>query len=181
MTPGEEPGRDAVELIKADHRRLLILLERLLTPTLWDGFEDVLAEAVAGIEAHADAEEQLLYPALAEARPGYGPLRDALNAHQAIEDELQALDEIDVGDDDLQPALHRLHDLLQQHIADEESLLLGMVTQHVSAETCRALAQHFVELEAEDEGLTVEQVEEDLAWGEREAPRPWSGSDDPGM
>jgi iron-sulfur cluster repair protein YtfE (RIC family) len=196
---GPDDRRDVVELITSDHRRLLILLERLLPPGLDrggagfggdadgdpdgdpDGFDDVLGEVIAGIEAHADAEEQLFYPALAQARPGYGPLADALAAHQAIEDELQALDELDVGDEDFQPTLQRLHDLLQRHIADEERLLLGMVREHVSPETCRVLAQHFVELEAEDEGKDVDAVQADLAWADREAPQAWSGADEPGM
>jgi hemerythrin superfamily protein len=179
-----DPVGNAVEMIRADHRRLLILLERLLTPALRRSagdFDDVLGEVISGIEAHADAEEQLLYPALARARPGYGPLGDALAAHQAIEDELQTLDEVDVGDDDFEPSLRRLHDLLQDHIAEEEHLLLGMVREHVPPDTCRLLVQHFMELEAEDEGKDVGQVAADLAWAEEESPQPWSGADDPGM
>lgn len=108
------------------------------------GDRRALVDQVAfALALHADAEETVLYPELADAgEPDESA--QAREEHQLVKELLVVLNRTEPGDPDFESALTRLIDSVRTHVAEEESVLLPRLRQLRGAARMRALGEEFL-------------------------------------
>lgn len=137
-----EQTQDAIDLITADHRWVDTLFESLVSETSPDGRTTIKEHIVMSLSRHAAAEEQLLYP-LARRRLGDGaPLVDtALDEHQALKEALQVWDKMSAVDGEFLAQAERVQSLVQEHVEQEEGVLLPKLAAAATAEELTELGR----------------------------------------
>src|SRR5687768_8496724 len=120
-----EQTQDAIELITSDHRWVDSLFEALVAETSTEARMTIKEQIVMALSRHAAAEEQLLYP-LARRRLGDGePLVDtALDEHQSLKETLQGWDKMSPDDPEFMTRAEEVQNLVLEHVAEEENVLL---------------------------------------------------------
>jgi hemerythrin superfamily protein len=131
---------DAVTLIKNDHRVMERLFERLKSG---DGDRRALvAEIAAMLNAHSRAEEEQVYPAIANADPE--EVEHAYEEHEEAEDLLHRLQQADPDRPEFQRALVDLLDAVTHHVEEEERAVLPALEQAVDRQTLERLGADFM-------------------------------------
>ncbi len=92
---------------------------------------------------HADAEERVLYPAMAAAGEPHGTAH-ARDEHQAIKELLVVLDADEPGEPEFEDALARLIAEVRLHVADEEDTLLPLFRALAGPERMAELGREFL-------------------------------------
>jgi acetyl esterase/lipase/hemerythrin superfamily protein len=133
---------DIDHLVADDHAVVECLLQHLEEGR---GERRVLADQLAfQLRLHAAAEEQVLYPALAEA--GWGDAaHDAHADHEAVRRLLGVVERERPREQDFEDALRQLTRDVRRHMRDEETSLLPALRRHVGAERLAQLGARFVE------------------------------------
>jgi hypothetical protein len=146
---------DITQLILDDHheqRRLFAILEQIPrddTPSL----AAVWTRLSAFLDTHAEAEEQIFYPALLRLSEGQdaGPeaeTRDAIHDHNDIRDAVADVASYSVGGDDWYEAVARATKANGDHMAEEEREGLTDFRRRVSLQERDRLGVAFAAFEA---------------------------------
>ncbi len=110
----------------------------------------VLAETLdALLRSHAQAEEDLLFPAMDDHVGEMGPLHIMRNEHQRID---RLLDEIRDTDEDaaITPILLELLELIHSHFHKEEAVLFHLADQFVDEAKLNDMGQQWAKLRKVD-------------------------------
>ncbi|MGW0519714.1 hemerythrin domain-containing protein [Crossiella sp. NPDC003009] len=132
--------RDAVSLIKADHR----VMERLFEQVKQADPEQrarLVHEVEARLNAHSRAEEEHVYPALIAADPD-----ERGEVHHGAEEHLEAeelLTKAKKSTLNFSGKFQKFVDAVQHHIEEEETDLLPALRKAVSADELRRLGEQF--------------------------------------
>lgn len=136
----------------AEQRKLFATLEQI-------GDDEAALTAVWGrlaalLDAHAEAEEELFYPALLQlgkrerdSEPAE-ETEDAVHDHNEIRDAVQAVKDEQVGSDAWFEAVAKANEVNGDHMAEEEREGLTEFRRKVSLEERHDLAVKFVAFEA---------------------------------
>jgi hypothetical protein len=148
---------DITQLVLDDHheqRRLFAMLEQI-DRTETASLAAVWNRLAAFLDLHAEAEEQLFYPALL--RLGHGvdadhspeeETDDAIRDHNDIRDAVAAVAEHEVGTDGWFQAVAAANKANGDHMAEEEREGLTDFRRHASLQVRHDLAVAFVAFEA---------------------------------
>ena len=108
------------------------------------GDRRILADHVVfELSLHADAEERVLYPALAAAGDP-DAAKAAREEHRELKALLAVLNRTDPGDAEFEDALRRVIDETRAHVAEEEARLLPRFRELVGDERTAALGADFL-------------------------------------
>jgi hypothetical protein len=148
---------DITQLILDDHheqRRLFALLEEL-DPSDAEGLSAIWQRLAAFLEVHAEAEEELFYPALLHLGKGVDAEHDpeeetddAIRDHNVIRDAVAEVARHDVGTDEWYAAVAAANKANGDHMAEEEREGLTDFRRHTSLPTRHELAVAFATFEA---------------------------------
>ncbi|MDQ2749936.1 MAG: hemerythrin domain-containing protein [Actinomycetota bacterium] len=148
---------DITQLILDDHheqRRLFAILEQI-DPTDVDSLTAIWTRLAAFLDVHAEAEEQLFYPALLQMGKGvdaeHDPAEeteDAIHDHNEIRDAVAEAGRQRVGSGGWYDAVAAANKANGDHMAEEEREGLTDFRRHVSLETRHQLAVSFAAFEA---------------------------------
>jgi hemerythrin superfamily protein len=140
---------DAVTLIMNDHRLMEQLFDRLKSG---DGDRrTLLAETAARLAAHSHAEEQKVYPALANADPGeFGEVQHAVEEHHDADVMLHRLQSMEPDDPAFTMVLEKFVGAVLHHVEQEERELLPALQEAVDRETLEELGAAFEEVRAHE-------------------------------
>lgn len=109
---------NVVELIKADHRKV----EELFAQYESNHDEEVAAEIVKELHAHAAAEESIVYPVMEAQGAEANELEDhAQREHDKIK---EALSHVEAATDDKSTHMAKLKEVVEHHVKDEEDEFL---------------------------------------------------------
>ncbi|HLT31067.1 MAG TPA: hemerythrin domain-containing protein [Myxococcaceae bacterium] len=148
--PSESPV-DAVARLKADHRRLQGLLNRLTSskPRALAEREVRMRELVAALSIHLHLKETLFYPRLrARAAQADPAVLEALEAHHLLKWQLKELDGLSAAHPRFAPKVAQLGTVLKAHLAQEARRLHPLAYEHLSLEERELLGQQMAEAEA---------------------------------
>jgi hemerythrin superfamily protein len=122
---------NAVSLLKADHRAILDVLEKLdeLEGKSRERVKKALVEKlVRDVSMHAAIEEEVFYPAVKSGISGTEPqVMKCLEEHSVIKWELAAISAMNMSDERFAAKLAVLKDALLHHIEEEEEDLFPKV------------------------------------------------------
>jgi hemerythrin-like domain-containing protein len=152
----EALAMDITELILDDHqeqRRLFALLEQIDRDDK-QSLQAVWTRLARFLDLHADAEEELFYPALLHLGRGTGgphtpeeETEDAIHDHNDIRDAVAAVATHEVGSDEWFAAIAAANVANGDHMAEEEREGLTDFRRHASLETRHRLGVAFVAFE----------------------------------
>lgn len=138
---------DVISLIMDDHRLMEQLFERLQAG---EGDREALIDEVeARLLAHARAEEQEVYPAVAKAVPDESEEVDhGYDEHQETERLIQKVRErIDAPG--FEQALEKFIGAMEHHVEEEETEVLPALRETVDEDTLRRLGEAFKRVRGE--------------------------------
>jgi hemerythrin superfamily protein len=122
---------NAVSLLKADHRAILDVLEKLdeLESKSRGRMKKALVEKlVREVSVHTAIEEEVFYPAVKSGIPGTEPqVMKSLEEHSVVKWELAAISAMNMDDERFAAKLAVLKDALVHHIEEEEEDLFPKV------------------------------------------------------
>ena len=106
---------DVTEMLNTDHREV----EALFTQFESTGSYDVAMQICDELLRHATVEEEIVYPALAEADREIE--QEAEEEHQEAEQLIEQIQAMEPGDPQLRDLMIRLKQAVQHHVEEEES------------------------------------------------------------
>jgi len=121
---------DAIEMLKADHRRVHKLFQSY-EATNEPAMQQRIAMALfVALELHTQLEETVFYPAFAEQAHEEGKqlVSEALQDHQQLRDLIATLQDV-AEDEAFETRFHALRDHVEQHVEDEETTMFPQATQ----------------------------------------------------
>ncbi|HYE07951.1 MAG TPA: hemerythrin domain-containing protein [Planctomycetota bacterium] len=133
---------DLYQLLKDDHRDVESLLDRLAEGEDFDS--DLFQTLRENLLAHAHAEDEIVYAALAQQPDASSLIVESRQDHQALEG---LLDELTAGiseDEDWTTKLEDLDQLLAEHVEFEETELIPLAQRLLDEETETHLAERFL-------------------------------------
>ncbi|MFE6780359.1 hemerythrin domain-containing protein [Streptomyces sp. NPDC057702] len=138
-------GRDALEMLESDHRRVEGLLVAFRESSDPEQRLALVERVTVAVVAHTVAEEEYLYPVVRAELFDGDALADADLRHQAaVEATLNELDGLDPANERFDDLVSRLADELATHSRFADEVLLPGLRQRLSAERRVELGRHLM-------------------------------------
>jgi len=137
------------DLLRRQHADAKALIDRLERCPVEERSQ-VLAELSAALRAHAQAEEEILYPKLEDQTETRDIIEESYEDHEEIKAALADLERCSVDDEEFLDRVQAVEDLVTGHVKDEEGTLFPKLEELWTDELMRRLAaeihQRFEEL-----------------------------------
>jgi hemerythrin superfamily protein len=141
----------ATDVLKKQHREILALFTKLERPNDPADRRRVLDELTDALEAHAELEEAVFYPAIREradsgsdATKAAQMVLEALEEHHVVELLLAEAPDVDPEAESFAAKMTVLRGLVTQHIEDEESRMFELA-RRLGDEAARDLGRRLEE------------------------------------
>ena len=117
---------DAIEMLKADHRRVHKLFQRYAATHDPDMKHRIAIALFVALELHTQVENHVFYPAFAEAttRAGHALVDTSLEDHAQIEVYIEELRGLEAASEAFEATFHALRLTVERHVQHEERQLL---------------------------------------------------------
>ena len=140
---------DVVAVITNDHRLMEQIFRQLEAGT--GDREALLMECAARLTAHSHAEEQQVYPAIAEIDPTEaGEVFEGADEHHKAEMMLLNLQHVDLKSPEFNEKLREFTSAVRRHIEHEESEILPALKRAVDRKRLEQLAAAFERVRLEE-------------------------------
>jgi hemerythrin superfamily protein len=120
---------DITTMIRLDHTHVLALFRRFRPTTSPRRKQALVANACLALEVHAQLEEEIFYPALAEAVGPHPALEKSVPEHDQMRQLIAALRDTDPYDVAYEETFRSLMREVLHHVADEETILLPLAEE----------------------------------------------------
>jgi hemerythrin-like domain-containing protein len=145
---------DAFELLKADHKKVAELFDRLESArgkTKLDVFKQIKAE----LDLHAHIEETIFYPALEKPEETHDLTLEAYEEHRVVKTLLAELSGARSANDEWQAKAKVLRENVEHHVDEEENELFDKADDALSKEQIEALGEQMEAEKARKQGGPV--------------------------
>jgi hemerythrin-like domain-containing protein len=123
----QEQPKDAIAMLKEDHRRVRDLFQEYEAATDPRTKRELAEEACTELETHAQLEEQIFYPAVnEETEDGQELVQEAIQEHQTVKDLIAALREMGPDNKEFDAKFHELIHKVEHHVEEEESAMFPL-------------------------------------------------------
>jgi len=124
---------DAIEMLKADHRRVRALFQRYDETDDQAMKQGIVAELFVELELHTQLEETVFYPAFADEtnRAGQELVEASLEAHEEIDVLVEELRGLEADPEAFAAKFQDLRTKVQQHVQEEESRMFPQAEQEL--------------------------------------------------
>jgi len=130
----------AIELIKADHRKVEQLYQRYQGANgQTQQKQSIIREICSELTIHAKLEEDIFYPAVERklGKDGTTLVKEALKEHNEMKRAIGKLQASQFADSACEQVFQELMSGVQHHVKEEESEMLPQAQQHLGAESDR--------------------------------------------
>ena len=110
---------DALELLKADHKKVKDLFEQA-EDAEGSQLEEICKQIKTELETHAHIEETIFYPAMDKYDELKDMVRESLKEHNQIKNLLHEISTLGADGDELESKLEELMETVAHHAEDEE-------------------------------------------------------------
>jgi hemerythrin superfamily protein len=144
-TQKRSKGKDAIALLKQDHKNVRQLLKRFESdPSL-----ELLDEIETEVKIHTQIEEEIFYPAYKDAVEGDEEKEqlfyEALEEHHVVDLVLPEIRDTDEGSEEFSAKGKVLKDLIEHHAEEEEKQMFPKARKAMGAAELRNLGQRLEE------------------------------------
>jgi len=110
---------DALELLKADHKKVKDLFEQ--AEELEGGKQKVIFDQIAKeLQTHTYIEETIFYPAVEKHQELKEMVRESLKEHNQVKTQLKELEKLTPDDEEFEEKLEELMECVEHHAEEEE-------------------------------------------------------------
>ncbi|MFI6906080.1 hemerythrin domain-containing protein [Nonomuraea sp. NPDC050394] len=142
-------SQNVIDLIKADHRDVEVIFEKLKRQP--ENRPALVAELAAKFVAHARAEETKVYTALAKAKPSErGEVHHGVEEHHEAEELLAKLMDANPDKPEFLSALEDLIKAVSHHVEEEENEILPAMAKSIPADKLVKLGRVFSQAKADE-------------------------------
>lgn len=122
---------DAIEMLKADHRRVRALFQRYDETHDLAIKQGIVTELFVELELHTQLEETVFYPAFADEtnREGEELVEASLEAHEEIDVLVEELRGLEADQEAFAAKFQELRSKVERHVQDEESQMFPQAEQ----------------------------------------------------
>ncbi len=113
---------DAFKLLKADHKKVAGILEKI-DATTERGVktrEELFAQLKSELDVHAQIEETIFYPAIEDAKETHEITLEAFEEHRVVKQLLSELEAMDKGNETWTARFTVLKENIEHHVEEEE-------------------------------------------------------------
>lgn len=126
---------DVVDILTADHREMVELLETIETTTDPADRRALTDSVIAEVVRHSVAEELFVYPVYEREIPnGADEVEHDKEEHQELEEVMKELEGLDAASAEFLATVTRFKQLLDHHADDEESDQFPKLREHIPAD-----------------------------------------------
>jgi hemerythrin superfamily protein len=132
------------DVIRMDHQKAKTLMGEILNSNSPSKIEEYFGQLYKDLTAHAEAEEQVVYPAV---RPFYGD-KDTQELYDEQAQQKQLLQDIKAtssSSPEFKDKIRRLRDITMDHIRQEESTMFAAIRNNCSSAQQEQMATQFKE------------------------------------
>jgi len=144
---------DAFNLLKADHRNVAELFERLES-TSGKKKLDVFAEIKTELDLHAHIEEKIFYPALERASETHEIVLEAYEEHKQVKTLLRQLSRARNANEEWQAKAKVLQENVEHHVEEEENELFKKARTVLNNEQIQDLGMRLEEEKERKQGTS---------------------------
>lgn len=141
----------ATELLKQDHREvdnLMALLEDTTTTTT-----DTFMQLKTALTLHAEAEEELFYPAMEQFDETDELTDESYEEHAEVKQLLEEMTGLNPAEEDFQDLLAQLKESVQHHVQEEETEMFPKAEELLGEETLETMGNEIEQMK-NDAGLS---------------------------
>jgi hemerythrin-like domain-containing protein len=120
--PRKSSKTDALSLLKADHDKVRKMFKEFEKLEADDSEEkaELVKQACAELKVHTRVENEIVYPAIRQAIEDDGMMDEALVEHEAAEELISQLEQLQPGDELFDAKFTVLGEYVNHHIAEEQ-------------------------------------------------------------
>jgi hemerythrin-like domain-containing protein len=120
--PRKSSKTDALSLLKADHDKVRKMFKEFEKLEADDSEEkaELVKQACAELKVHTQVENEIVYPAIRQAIEDDGMMDEALVEHEAAEELISQLEQLQPGDELFDAKFTVLGEYVNHHIAEEQ-------------------------------------------------------------
>jgi hemerythrin superfamily protein len=152
MATTKTDAPDAITLLKADHKAVSELLERLEDAATGGERRDLVERIEKELTVHAAIEEEIFYPAFKAAAEGEEDEElffEAADEHELVKETLQKLSRSDPATPQYAARCKVLGDLVKHHVEEEEGELFPCAKKRMEREQLEDLGRRLQERKSE--------------------------------
>jgi hemerythrin-like domain-containing protein len=127
MATATMKGKDAIALLKEDHKKVKDLFDKFEKAKNSDEKERICQEAIKELKIHTTIEEEIFYPtvrqALGQEEEDAELLNEAAEEHRVAKTIIEALEDMSADDEDFEAKFTVLAENVRHHIKEEEGEL----------------------------------------------------------
>ena len=113
-------GMNAVEMLKADHRKVEELFKQFESSTTKREKMKIVKEVINELTIHTKLEEKMIYPILLEEKEEEDMAQEAYEEHHVVKNVLAELSKMDGSEENLKAKVKVLSELIEHHVKEEE-------------------------------------------------------------
>jgi acetyl esterase len=137
--------QDVAQIIAQDHRTVEQLFSQRESGE--GNRRRLVDQAIGELTAHAEAEEQIVYPAIRDMVPGGAAMaKHAIDEHKEMKQQIAKLEQGEPGDLEFENALTALIDSVRDHVPEEENEVLPALRQVIGQDKMEELGRIFEEV-----------------------------------
>lgn len=151
--------QDAIALLKADHKKVKGLFAEAedLSDRATTQLKRLGDQICMELTVHAEIEEQIFYPAVKErTQRGHKEERELVlesyEEHALAKKVIADLRDLDASDESYRPKLKVLHELIEDHVKEEERQLFPGARTLLDEEELVTLGERMAEMKAQRQG-----------------------------
>lgn len=130
------------DVIRMDHQKVNVLFGEIANSDDPRKIEEYFGQLYKDLMVHAEAEEQVVYPAV---RPFYGDsdVQELYDEQAQMKTMLDQIKATNPGTQGFKDAVNRLKDIVMDHVRQEESTMFTAIRDNCSSEQSEQLATEF--------------------------------------
>lgn len=113
-------GKDAVALLKADHRAVEKLFDQYEKARSEDRKEQISQQICLELRVHMEIEEEIFYPTSREFLKDEDIVNEAVVEHQSARDLIDQIEDMDPSDEMYDAKVTVLQEMIEHHVKEEE-------------------------------------------------------------
>jgi hemerythrin superfamily protein len=128
------------DVIRADHNKVNMLFMQIDNTNDPKKIEEYFGQIYKDLSVHAEAEEQVVYPAV---RPFYGDTQELYDEQAEMKTMLENIKSSSPSDSDFKAKVERLKDAVTAHVRQEESEMFAAIRNNCSDSQQERMATEF--------------------------------------
>ena len=138
-------GKKILEVLHDQHEEVMDVLKKILdsSSSAVSSRKNNFSKLRELLYPHMQGEENLVYPYIRDRTDDKDPIYEAVEEHYAARAVLSDAEDTDVSDETWHAKIKVLHELLDHHIEEEESVVFSLADKVMDRDQARELADQY--------------------------------------